>query len=264
MSRKPVYVFGGDIQPRRNKNGGGIMIRLFLGGFILPGLFIVVDDMALINGFIWNDAAGGSGSDNLWINRTLPADYMRRFMSWRLLVLSQIAVLLGTRISARTLAGGRSKDELHGSARWAEKRDVKASGLFHEKGVVVGGWPGMFGTQTLRHDGPEHVLCFAPTRSGKGIGLVLPTLLSWQESVLVLDIKGENYALTAGYRASLGHKVIKFEPTNMDGSHGYNPLAEIRIGTGHVVEDCQNIAMMIIDPDGKGFKNFFDESGLNG
>ena len=65
----------------------------------------------------------------------------------------------------------------------------------------------------LRHDGPEHVLCFAPTRSGKGVGLVVPTLLTWPGSAIVHDIKGENWQLTAGWRARFG-RVLLFDPTN--------------------------------------------------
>jgi len=52
----------------------------------------------------------------------------------------------------------------------------------------------------LRHDGPEHVMYFAPTRSGKGVGLVVPTLLTWPGSAIVHDIKGENWQITAGFR----------------------------------------------------------------
>jgi type IV secretion system protein VirD4 len=68
-----------------------------------------------------------------------------------------------------------------GSARWAESREIRHAGLFHAEGVVLGRWRGAY----LRHDGPEHVLCFAPTRSGKGVGLVVPTLLTWPESAIV-------------------------------------------------------------------------------
>jgi type IV secretion system protein VirD4 len=75
-----------------------------------------------------------------------------------------------------------------GSARWAESADVRAAELLGGEGVLLGRWKGDY----LRHDGPEHVLCFAPTRSGKGVGLVVPTLLTWPGSAIVHDIKGEN------------------------------------------------------------------------
>ncbi len=165
------------------------------------------------------------------------------------------------RAGNRTTSGGRGGDELHGTAKWATRADVKKAGLFAEKGVVVGGWPSVFGTKTLRHDGPEHVMAFAPTRSGKGVSLILPTLLTWPESVLVLDIKGENHALTAGWRASQGHRVLKFEPTAATASIRFNPLAEVRLGNGREIADCQNIASMIIDPDGKGLRDYWQKEG---
>lgn len=172
-----------------------------------------------------------------------------------------IVAALGVRAQSRTVAGGRDEDELHGSARWATTPDVKRAGLMSRTGVVVGGWPGLFTTKALRHDGPEHVMCFAPTRSGKGVSLILPTLLSWPDSVLVLDIKGENHALTAGWRASIGHRILKFEPTAPVGSVQFNPLAEVRLDDGRDIADCQNIAAMIIDPDGKGLKDYWQKEG---
>ncbi|HEX8805318.1 MAG TPA: type IV secretory system conjugative DNA transfer family protein, partial [Candidatus Aquilonibacter sp.] len=86
----------------------------------------------------------------------------------------------------------REKSDLHGSAHWATPSEVEATGLLDGKGVYVGAWRDAATTRYLRHDGPEHVLAFAPTRSGKGVGLVIPTLLSWPHSVVVYDIKGEN------------------------------------------------------------------------
>ncbi len=131
-------------------------------------------------------------------------------------------------------------------------------------GCYVGGWvdPDTSEYHYLTHDGPEHILAFAPTRSGKGVGLVLPTLLSWPHSALVHDIKGEAWALTSGYRKAKGQKVLKFQPTAMDGSSvRFNPLEEIRIGTMREVADAQNIAQMIVDPDGKGMEDHWAKTG---
>ena len=99
----------------------------------------------------------------------------------------------------------------------------------------------------LRHDGPEHVLCFAPTRSGKGVGLVVPSLLTWPGSCIVHDIKGENWSLTAGFRARFG-RVLLFDPTNT-ASSAYNPLLEVRRGEWEV-RDVQNVADVLVDPEG--------------
>jgi type IV secretion system protein VirD4 len=135
------------------------------------------------------------------------------------------------------------KVETYGSARWAEKREVEAAGLLGADGVVLG----RYGRDYLRHDGPEHVLCFAPTRSGKGVGLVVPSLLAWPASAIVHDIKGENWQLTAGYRARYG-QVLLFDPTNPKSS-AYNPLLEVRRGEWEV-RDVQNIADILVDPEG--------------
>lgn len=162
---------------------------------------------------------------------------------------------------SRTLYGGADARDTHGSARWARMRDVRRAGLIGRRGAIVGGWKGILGIRPLRHDGPEHILCFAPTRSGKGVALVVPTLLTWRESVLVLDIKGENHALSSGWRESIGQRVLRFDPAAVVGSVRYNPLAEVRLGTDHEIADCQNIASMIIDPDGKGLKDFWMQSG---
>jgi type IV secretion system protein VirD4 len=131
----------------------------------------------------------------------------------------------------------------YGSARWAKSDEVKAAGLFEPDGVTLGKLNGHY----LRHDGPEHVLCFAPTRSGKGVGLVVPTLLTWPGSAIVHDIKGENWQLTAGFRSKHG-RVLLFDPTNARSS-AYNPLLEVRRGEWEV-RDVQNIADILVDPEG--------------
>lgn len=131
----------------------------------------------------------------------------------------------------------------YGSARWAQPDEVKAAGLLEPDGVVLGKLDRTY----LRHDGPEHVLCFAPTRSGKGVGLVVPSLLTWPGSAIVHDIKGENWTLTAGFRSRHG-RVLLFDPTNSKSS-AYNPLLEVRRGEWEV-RDVQNIADILVDPEG--------------
>jgi type IV secretion system protein VirD4 len=131
----------------------------------------------------------------------------------------------------------------YGTARWATAPEVRAACLSGPDGVVLG----RFGHDYLRHDGPEHVLCFAPTRSGKGVGLVVPTLLTWPASAIVHDIKGENWDITAGLRARIG-RVLLFDPTNQN-STAYNPLLEVRRGIWEV-RDVQNVADVLVDPEG--------------
>ncbi len=133
--------------------------------------------------------------------------------------------------------------ETYGSARWAQEKEIEQAGLLGPDGVVLGRYERAY----LRHDGPEHVLCFAPTRSGKGVGLVIPSLLTWPGSAIVHDIKGENWQLTAGFRARHG-RVLLFDPTNAESS-AFNPLLEVRRGPWEV-RDVQNIADILVDPEG--------------
>ena len=132
----------------------------------------------------------------------------------------------------------------YGSARWASRKDVEAAGLLGDNGVVLGRYEARY----LRHDGPEHVLCFAPTRSGKGVGLVVPSLLTWPGSAIVHDIKGENWQLTAGWRSRFS-RVLLFDPTDPV-SAAYNPLLEVRRGDSEV-RDVQNVADILVDPEGQ-------------
>ena len=131
----------------------------------------------------------------------------------------------------------------YGSSRWATKGEVCKSGLFDPQGVFLGRLKDRY----LRHDGPEHVMCFAPTRSGKGVGLVIPTLLSWPHSAVIHDIKGENWQLTSGWRSRFSHCLL-FNPTD-PASAKYNPLLEVRKGRFEV-RDVQNIADILVDPEG--------------
>ena len=131
----------------------------------------------------------------------------------------------------------------YGSARWATTREVERAGLLGDGGVILG----RLGGRYLRHNGPDHVLAFAPTRSGKGVGLVVPTLLSWTGSAVIHDIKGENWELTAGFRTSFSH-CLRFDPTDLRSAR-YNPLLEVRRGAEEV-RDVQNIADILVDPEG--------------
>jgi len=131
----------------------------------------------------------------------------------------------------------------YGSARWAADEEVGAAGLTGTAGVFLG----RHAMSYLRHEGPEHVMAFAPTRSGKGVGLVVPTLLTWPGSAVIHDIKGENWFLTAGWRSRFSHCVL-FNPTDSK-SAAYNPLLEVRHGA-HEVRDVQNIADILVDPEG--------------
>ncbi|RAX56589.1 conjugal transfer protein TraG [Helicobacter monodelphidis] len=143
----------------------------------------------------------------------------------------------------------KSIETLHGSAHWATKREIEEMGLLgNENGVFVGGWKENNTLHYLKHNGAEHLICIAPTRSGKGIGIIIPTLLNWNESLLCIDIKGENYALSAGFRKKyFNNRVMFFNPTDTtDKGVKFNPLEEIRIDSDYEVSDSQNIAKILL------------------
>jgi type IV secretion system protein VirD4 len=170
-----------------------------------------------------------------------------------------LAALLGSRRRRSPISVA------HGSSRWATTQEVTRAGLLADAGVVLCQTnEASFSTtidrsgttkvvakragRLIRHNGPEHVFCFAPTRSGKGVGLVIPTLLTWPHSILVYDIKKENWSITAGWRRQFSH-TWRFEPTSPD-SVRFNPLLEIRRGLLEV-KDTQNVADMLVDPTGE-------------
>jgi type IV secretion system protein VirD4 len=189
--------------------------------------------------------------------------------------------LLGVAVAKVVTANtSKANEYLHGSARWSEKKDIQAAGLLPRdrnwleivtakaaptaNGVYVGGWMDKGGEfYYLRLNGPGHVLTYAPTGSGKGVGLVVPTLLSWGASAVITDLKGELWALTAGWRKKHAkNKVLRFEPASSSGGVCWNPLDEIRLGTESEVGDVQNIATLIVDPDGKGMESHWQKTAF--
>ncbi|PHR58281.1 MAG: conjugal transfer protein TraG [Robiginitomaculum sp.] len=142
-----------------------------------------------------------------------------------------------------------------GSSKWANMKQITDAGLFKNAGVFLGTLKNRY----IRHDGAEHVMVFAPTRSGKGVGLVIPTLLSWTGSAVIHDIKGENWEITSGWRSTFSHALL-FNPTDPK-SAKYNPLLEVRKGANEV-RDVQNIADILVDPEGALEKrNHWEKTG---
>ncbi len=179
------------------------------------------------------------------------------------MVMSGSLLLMMIVLASRYFKTNEISEYLHGSARWANWEDLKQASLIgHDEGVYVGAYEDDKGTiHYLRHNGPEHVLTYAPTRSGKGVGLVIPTLLSWKHSCVITDLKGELWAMTAGWRQKHAHnKVIRFEPATLKGSARWNPLDEIRVGTESEVGDVQNLATLVVDPDGKGLDTHWQKT----
>src|SRR5713101_6036846 len=138
----------------------------------------------------------------------------------------------------------REASQVMGSARWATPREVKRAGLCATHGVVVG----RIGRQLLRDDSENHLLLTAPTRRGKGVGVIIPTLLSWQGSALILDPNdGENEAVTRRWRRQYG-RVEAFTPCR-NAQACLNVLDTIRLKTRQEFGDAQLIAQSLVAPE---------------
>lgn len=134
----------------------------------------------------------------------------------------------------------------YGDAHWASWQEINDAGLFSKDGLILGKYKGQY----LISDSPTHAMVIAPTRSGKGVGLVVPNLLNWSDSLICLDIKNENYKKTAGFRHKHGHEVFMWSPLDPKGhSHRYNPLDAVSADPFQRVSDIQVIAKILIkDP----------------
>ncbi len=134
-------------------------------------------------------------------------------------------------------------EKLHGDAKWAGEKDIVRAGLRKKSGLLLG----VTGRGRLIADGYQHVLLFAPTGSGKGVGFVIPNLLFWEESAICHDIKLENFELTSGYRQKMGQKVYLWNAASPKGlTHCYNPLDWVAKEMGQMVDDVQKIANLLL------------------
>ena len=130
-----------------------------------------------------------------------------------------------------------------GDARFATEAEVRKMGLRASDGIVLG----KLGGKYLIDNGQTHVLVSAPTGSGKGVGIVIPNLLTWNGSAVVLDIKGENFALTSGFRKKHGQNIFVFSPFS-DRSHCFNPFDLVDEDPKQRINSLQNIANVLL-PD---------------
>jgi Type IV secretory pathway, VirD4 components len=155
----------------------------------------------------------------------------------------------------------RKKPSIHGDARFAHAGDLSRHGLFKPSvnGILVGKFRG----NLVRLSGQQFVILAAPTRSGKGVGVVIPNLLEYRESVVVLDIKQENYELTSGWRASQGQEVYLFNPfAENRHTHRWNPLSYVSQDPAFRVSDLMSIAAMLY-PDGSDEQKFWVSQARN-
>jgi type IV secretion system protein VirD4 len=144
---------------------------------------------------------------------------------------------------------------LHGKARFASARDIVEAGLHARQGLLLGRKDGSL----LCFGGSEHVLVYAPTRTGKGVGYVIPNLLNWSDSVVVLDVKKENWDKSAGFRAAHGQEVHIFDPLDESGRTArYNPLSYVRSEPADLYDDLQRIAVMLFPSESRGDPFWFE------
>jgi len=177
----------------------------------------------------------------------------------RLIVSGIVSVVIcyGTLI-ALIINALRDDRPLHGDARFAKTDEIEKAGLFSPKGIIVGKHKDRY----LLFPGMQFVLLAAPTRSGKGVGIVVPNLLNFDESMVVLDVKLENFLITSRYRQSHGQEIYLFNPFSEDGkSHRYNPLGYISDNPRLRVADILSIGQALYP--GAGKEIFFDEAARN-
>jgi type IV secretion system protein VirD4 len=146
----------------------------------------------------------------------------------------------------------KTRTAQYGQARFASTSEIRAAGLFNDDGdgIIIGYAAGKY-LKAGKEKFP-HVMLAAPTGSGKGVGVVLPNLFNWNHSVIVLDIKKENWVLTAGFRSANGHAVFMFDPASPDRlTHRWNPLGYVRSDPALRVDDVQKVGNIIF-PDVAG------------
>lgn len=149
---------------------------------------------------------------------------------------------------------------LHGDARFATISEVAKAGLFGETGILVG----KIGKKYLLLGGQLFALVAAPTRSGKGVGIVVPNCLNFSDSLVVLDIKLENFNITSGYRKLYGHEVYKFEPFSESAhTHGWNPLSYVSRNSHSRISDILEIGYVLYPLNPESKDSFFDDQARN-
>ncbi len=191
-----------------------------------------------------------------------PAQRKRLLVSMTVSGVGLLLVLPGALLMA-----AKPRRSLHGDARFASATEIRRAGLLGgspagKPSILIGRYRGKF----IALPGQLSVMLSAPTRSGKGVGVVIPNLLNWPDSVVVLDIKGENYEVTAGFRAACGQAVYAFAPFDEDArSHRWNPLSAVRPSPMHRVGDLLAIGQVFFPNDGSGTSSeaFFNDQARN-
>jgi type IV secretion system protein VirD4 len=166
------------------------------------------------------------------------------------------------------VVAARPRRPLHGDARFATAAEIARAGLLPDgrQGNAPSILIGRYGRRFLALPGQLSVMLSAPTRSWKGVAVVIPNLLNWPHSVVVHDIKGENHEITAGYRAEHGQAVYAFSPFDDEArSHRWNPLSIVRTDPLRRVGDLLSIGQVLFPNDGGSTSSeaFFNDQARN-
>jgi type IV secretion system protein VirD4 len=239
-------------------------LSLALAGLCASTAFIagVFNNQAALGAplFIWGDADVYAPWSIFAWSKVWAHDFPKPFAIAHLIAFMGVAAGFVT-----WFAGVRTRSPLpvFGKEAWAKFSDIESAGLFASSGAVLGKFQG----EIVAYDGPGHQILIGASRSGKGRGHVVPTLLTWNGSALVLDVKGEldhgdprhGFPGTSGFRRQLG-AVLRFAPTDMR-SNAFNVLFCVRKGANEV-RDVQNIVDIIIEPKGesRGAEQFWNNS----
>ena len=248
---------------RQRKLAAGLFGGLLLMGLALAALYLSAALFLLLNKADPRQA-GLTSTLDYW---SLYADDDRLHRK----LLTALAVSFGgllVVLPGALFVAARPRRPLHGDARFASRAEISRAGLLPRRGwdagpsILIGRYRGRF----LALPGQLSVMLSAPTRSGKGVGVVIPNLLNWPDSAVVLDIKGENFEITAGYRARHGQAVYAFSPFDEQAcSHRWNPLTTVRTSPLHRVGDLLAIGQVFFPNDGSGTSSeaFFNDQARN-
>lgn len=165
------------------------------------------------------------------------------------LIKSELAGIMLIAASLGLIVFKRDQKALHGDAKFATTAEIKGLGLLGGEGILLG----KLGNKYLTLPGQQGLILTAPPRAGKGVGVVVPNLLNFPGSVIVVDIKKENWQITSGFRKQHGQQVYLFDPLSETGETArWNPLSYVSEDPNIRISDIQRIAEMLYTvPAGK-------------
>jgi len=234
-------------RPRTRSSAAGRVAKIVGIGVVA----LVLSQYLAGYAFLWSIGANPLLATPLTIARYSYYFGDRADVSMRLKIASAAGLALIVLVAIPTVLP-RSRS-LHGDARFANNREITRAGLFSDSGFYLG----RVGRRDLILGGQQGVLLSAPPRSDKGTAIVIPNLLTWPGSVVCLDLKLENWTITAGYRKRCGQEVFLFDPLNEAGDTAcWNCLSYVSADPNLRINDVQHIAA-ILYPDIPGADPFW-------